>query len=62
MKKAIVTVLKKISFAFLLLYGFNLIVSAVDILIPINVISVGTVSLLGIPGLLSLVAMYFIIS
>ena len=61
MKEKLVAVFKKVSFAFLALYGFNLIVSAVDIFLPINVISVGTVSVLGIPGLLSLVAMYFIL-
>lgn len=61
MKEKVVAVFKKVSFAFLMLYGFNLIVSSVDIFLPINVVSVGTVSVLGIPGLLSLVAMYFIL-
>lgn len=61
MKEKVVAVFKKVSFAFLILYGFNLIVSSVDIFLPINFISVGTVSILGIPGLLSLVAMYFIL-
>lgn len=61
MKEKVVAVFKKVSFAFLILYGFNLIVSSVDIFLPINFISVGTVSVLGIPGLLSLVAMYFIL-
>lgn len=61
MKEKVVAVFKKVSFAFLILYGFNLIVSSVDIFLPINFISVGTVSVLGVPGLLSLVAMYFIL-
>ena len=60
MGKKIKSVVKKICFGFLVLYGFNFILSSADILIPINVITVGTVGMLGIPGLFSLVAIFFI--
>lgn len=61
MLKIVFKVVKKVVVAIALLYSFNLLVSSMDILIPINYISVGTVSLLGIPGLLSLLTLHLII-
>ena len=60
MGKKILSIVKKICLAFLILYGFNFIVSAVDIFIPINVITVISVAALGFPGLFSLVAVFFL--
>lgn len=61
MFKNIFKVVKKVVLAIALLYSFNLLVSSMNILIPINYISVGVVSILGIPGLLSLLAVHLII-
>ena len=61
MLKIIFKISKKIVLAVALLYSFNILMSSLDILIPINYISVLVVSLLGIPGLLSLLATYLII-
>lgn len=61
MIKRIFKVVKKVVVAIALLYSFNLLVSSMDILISINYISVGIVSLLGIPGLLSLLTLHLII-
>ncbi len=61
MKKKIINLCRKVVVAFLMLYGFNLLVNSINIFIPINYITVGTVTFLGVPGLLSLVAMFFII-
>jgi len=61
MIKKIANAVKKVVVAFLILYGFNLLVNSISIFIPINIVTVGTVTLLGIPGLLSLVAMFFIV-
>ncbi len=61
MLKKLLNVVKKICLAFLILYGFNLLLSSVNIIIPINIPSVATITFLGIPGFLMLVAMYFII-
>ena len=61
MLKKIFKGIKKILVAIALLYSFNVLMSSLDILIPINYISVGVVSLLGIPGLLSLLAVHLII-
>ena len=61
MLKKIYAVIKKIVFAFLMLYGLNYFISSLQIYIPVNVITVGVVSLLGIPGLSSLIILYFIV-
>lgn len=61
MLKKVYAVIKKIVFAFLMLYGLNYFISSLQIYIPINVITVGVVSLLGIPGLSSLIILYFIV-
>ena len=61
MLKKIYAVIKKIVFAFLMLYGLNYFNSSLQVYIPINVITVGVVSLLGIPGLSSLIILYFIV-
>lgn len=51
-------VIKKIVFAIIIIYGFNLIVSG---MVPINVITISVVTLLGIPGLLSLIILSLIL-
>ena len=61
MLKKVYAVIKKIVFAFLMLYGFNYFISSLQIYIPINLITVGVVSLLGVPGLSSLIILYFIV-
>lgn len=61
MIKKIVNGLRKVVVAFLILYGFNLLVSSINIYIPINFVTVGVTSVLGIPGLLSLVVLFFIV-
>lgn len=61
MLKKIFKLVKKVVLAIALLYSFNLLVSSMNILIPINYISIGVVSILGIPGLLSLLAVYLVI-
>jgi len=59
--KKIFFVLKKVVVAISLLYSFNLIISGLNILIPINLITIFVVSFLGISGLISLVALYFVL-
>ncbi len=59
MLKFIVKIIKKVSFAFVLLYGINLIVDSLNIFIPINIPTLCTVSALGAPGLLSLFVVSF---
>ena len=61
MKKKILKILSKLCFAFVMLYGLNLILSGVNIFIPINIITIILVTFLGSPGLLGLVAVYLLI-
>lgn len=51
----ILVFLKKIVFSAFLLYGYNLIASNFNMIIPINVITVLFVSILGAPGLFALI-------
>ena len=53
--------IKKIILAICLIYAFNLLVTGLKIFIPINYITVGVVSFLGMSGLLALIAIYFVI-
>ena len=59
MKNIIIIMLKRIVLAIVLLYAFSVIGSGLSIFIPINIITVGLISILGISGLLSLIAVYF---
>ena len=54
-------VVRKVVFAFVVLYGLNVIVSSMNIFIPINIFTLSIVSLLGVPGLLSLISIFFIL-
>lgn len=61
MKKKIYTLVRKIVLAFLMLYAFNYLLSSLRIYIPINLVTVGVVTFLGIPGLSSLIILFFIV-
>ncbi len=61
MLKKIYVLVRKIVVAFLLLYGLNYFISSLHIYIPINFLTVGIVTLLGIPGLSSLIILFFIV-
>lgn len=62
MKNMIGTILKKIVFAFGIIYGLNIILKNAGVYIPINVITLAITSFLGVPGLLSIFAIFFIIN
>lgn len=61
MKKKVLKVLSKLCFAFVSVYGLNLILSGINIFIPINLITIALVTILGSPGILGLVAVYLLI-
>lgn len=61
MIKKIFWLIKKVVLSFIFLYSLNLFVNSLNILIPINIFTIGTVTFLGIPGLLSLIVMFFMI-
>lgn len=61
MFKKTIKVFRKLCFAFLFLYGINVLLASLNIFIPINLPTVLTVSFLGTPGFISLFVVYMII-
>lgn len=59
--KKIFLVVKRVSLALCMLYTFNLIISSTGTMVPINVTSIGIVSILGMPSVIALffLAKYF---
>lgn len=60
MLKKIFNLLKKIVVSAFTLYGFNLLVSPIDLIIPINIITVGSLTLLGLPTIFCFIIIYFV--
>lgn len=54
----ILNILKKILVSSFLIYGFNLLAVSLNINIPLNIITIGYVSILGAPALISLIMIY----
>lgn len=61
MLKIIFNLVKKVVFAIFLLYGLNLTLNTLNIIIPINLISIMIVSLFDFVGIFSLIVLYFVI-
>lgn len=51
----ILKIIKRIIISSFLLYGYNLLVQPIGLIIPINVFTVGALSILGVPALLCLI-------
>lgn len=61
MIKKLFSFLKKLIFSTFLLYGYNLIMAPLSLMIPINVITVLTVTLLGLPSLFGFVVILLVL-
>jgi hypothetical protein len=57
----IFNIIKKIIVAIFLIYGINLLVSSLNIIIPINIITIIITSFLGIPGLITLISLFLLV-
>jgi len=55
MFKLLIKIIKRIIISSFLLYGYNLIVQPLGLIIPINIITVGALTILGVPALLCLI-------
>ena len=55
MFKILFKIIKRIIISSFLLYGYNLLVQPIGLIIPINVFTVGSLSILGVPALLCLI-------
>lgn len=60
MIKKFIKLLKKVVFSSFLLYGYNLLIEPIGIIIPINIITVGMLSLLGLPALFAFILIHVI--
>ena len=47
--KLIIKIIKRIILSVIILYGYNLIASRFNLIIPINIMTVGSISVLGFP-------------
>lgn len=54
--------LRKIVFAFGIIYGINIMLKNVGVYLPINIFTLGVTTILGAPGLLSLFAISYLIA
>lgn len=61
MLRKIFSFLKKIIFSTFLLYGYNLIATSFNMVIPINLITILSISIFGIPALISFIVMFVLI-
>lgn len=57
----ILKIIRNVILAFCFIYGFDLIATGINVFIPINILTILVVTLLGFPGLLALIGVYFII-
>ena len=55
MLKFIFKIIKRIIISSFLLYAYNLIVQPIGCIIPINVFTIGALTILGVPALLALI-------
>ena len=60
--KIIKIILRNILFSFGVIYGLNILLDNMNILIPINLPTILVSSILGVPGILSLYTIFFILN
>lgn len=53
--KKIFKLIKKIIVSALLLYGYNKIATPINVIIPINYLNIGLITVLGVPALFALI-------
>lgn len=61
MLKKILKIIRRGIFSVLLLYGYNMVISPLGLIVPINLITVGLITILGLPALFSLIAILLFI-
>ena len=61
MIKKMFNILKRIIINAFILYGYNLIVTPINLTIPINLITVGLLTVFGIPALFALIIILIVV-
>ena len=57
----ILKLVRNIILAFCYIYGFNFLGAGLNIFIPINIVTVGVITFLGLPGLLAFIGLFFVL-
>ncbi len=60
--KIIKKIFRNVLFSFGVIYGLNILLDSMNIFIPINIPTILVSSLLGVPGILSLYSIFFILN
>lgn len=55
----LIKIIKKIVFAIVIIYSFDLLIRNLGMFVPLNIWTIGTISFLGFPGLISLALSFF---
>ena len=61
MLKFMFKIVKRIIISVFLLYAYNLLVQPIGLIIPINIFTVGALTILGVPALLALIFIMILI-
>lgn len=61
MLKIVFKIIKRIIISSFLLYGYNLLVQPIGLTVPINIFTVGAMTILGVPALLCLIFIMILI-
>lgn len=61
MFKKIFSIIKRIIVSSFVLYGYNLIVGPLNMVIPINIITVGLLTIFGVPALVALITILVLV-
>lgn len=61
MLKKIYSIIKKIIISAFLLYGYNLIASPLNIMVPINLVTVAGLTILGFPALFAFIFIHILL-
>ena len=58
--KILIKIIKRIVFSLAILYGFNIIMNALNLFIPLNLYTISSIAIFGFPGLFILVGLLII--
>lgn len=61
MLNKILKIIKKIVFSAFLIYSYNLIAAPLNLIVPINIITITLVTLLGVPALLAFIVILLVV-
>lgn len=61
MLKKLYNLIKKMIISAFILYGYNILAAPLNIIIPINLFTIGILTIMGIPALFSLIIIYILI-